>query len=136
MELNKEQALVVNEHTKNILLLASAGTGKTDTLSKRVASIISKKKAEPSEILCITFTNKACKEMRMSYSKAYKIIQRAEKDLGYKLLIGKTGGTGGGGSELTAEAMELVKFFNRLKANTEKFVKMQMEEEIKSKKSV
>lgn len=64
MELNKEQALVVNEHTKNILLLASAGTGKTDTLSKRVASIISKKKAEPSEILCITFTNKACKEMR------------------------------------------------------------------------
>ncbi|MCI5996726.1 MAG: LysR family transcriptional regulator [Peptoniphilaceae bacterium] len=80
--------------------------------------------------------NKACKEMRMSYSKAYKIIQRAEKDLGYKLLIGKTGGTGGGGSELTAEAMELVKFFNRLKANTEKFVKMQMEEEIKSKKSI
>ncbi|WP_341458809.1 UvrD-helicase domain-containing protein [Clostridium putrefaciens] len=47
----------------HIILLASAGTGKTDTLSKRIVNIINKGRAKPSEILCITFTNKACKEM-------------------------------------------------------------------------
>ncbi|MGG7057433.1 3'-5' exonuclease [Clostridium nigeriense] len=64
MTLNKEQALVVNELENNILLLASAGTGKTNTLSSRISNIINLKKAEPKEILCITFTNKACAEMR------------------------------------------------------------------------
>lgn len=64
MKLNEEQKLLVNEYTKNILLLASAGTGKTDTLSKRVAGIIKEGKAKSDEILCITFTNKACKEMQ------------------------------------------------------------------------
>ncbi len=61
--LNKEQQKVVKEKRKNVLLVASAGTGKTNTLSERVASIIKNKKCKPSEILCITFTNKACKEM-------------------------------------------------------------------------
>ena len=52
--------------------------------------------------------NKACKEMKMSYSKAYKMIQRSEKDLNCKLLIGTIGGKGGGGSVLTKEAYELI----------------------------
>lgn len=64
MSLNVQQQSVVNELSKNILLLASAGTGKTDTLSRRIVNIVSSEKALPSEILCITFTNKACKEMR------------------------------------------------------------------------
>lgn len=64
MSLNKEQQMLVNELDRNIILLASAGTGKTDTLSKRIVNIINKERAKPSEILCITFTNKACKEMR------------------------------------------------------------------------
>ncbi|WP_297632931.1 3'-5' exonuclease [uncultured Clostridium sp.] len=64
MELNTKQNFIVNEHANNILLLASAGTGKTDTLAKRIAKILSEKKATPQEILCITFTNKACKEMK------------------------------------------------------------------------
>lgn len=64
MSLNKEQALVVNELEKNILLLASAGTGKTNTLSSRISNIINSKKAKAEEILCITFTNKACAEMK------------------------------------------------------------------------
>lgn len=63
MNLNKEQQTLVNELDRNIILLASAGTGKTDTLSKRIVNIINKGRAKPSEILCITFTNKACKEM-------------------------------------------------------------------------
>lgn len=64
MGLNDKQQLLVEELERNIILLASAGTGKTDTLSKRIANIIDKGKANPSEILCITFTNKACKEMQ------------------------------------------------------------------------
>ncbi|WP_242655159.1 3'-5' exonuclease [Clostridium cellulovorans] len=64
MKLNKEQQLLINEDENNILLLASAGTGKTDTLSKRIARIIESGKGKPEEILCITFTNKACREMK------------------------------------------------------------------------
>ncbi|GAB6169898.1 3'-5' exonuclease [Clostridium carnis] len=69
MSLNKEQNIVINELDKNIILLASAGTGKTETLAKRITNIISREKAKPSEILCITFTNKACREMEERISK-------------------------------------------------------------------
>ena len=62
--LNKEQREAVMELEHHVLLLAPAGTGKTDTLSCRVAQIISESKALPEEILCLTFTNKACREMR------------------------------------------------------------------------
>lgn len=64
MALNREQLTVINELSENIMLLASAGTGKTETLARRVANIIETKKAPGDEILCITFTNKACKEMK------------------------------------------------------------------------
>lgn len=61
---NTQQQQVINELDRNIVVLASAGTGKTGTLAKRVASIIESKKANPEEILCISFTNKACTEMK------------------------------------------------------------------------
>ena len=60
---NNEQAQVVNNLADNIILFASAGTGKTFTVAKRVANILASKKAEPQEILCLTFTIKASKEM-------------------------------------------------------------------------
>lgn len=63
-ELNFEQSSVINELDENILLIASAGTGKTDTLAKRIVNIINSKKCLADEILCITFTNKACREMK------------------------------------------------------------------------
>ena len=81
MKLNDEQQLLVNEYTKNILLLASAGTGKTDTLSKRVAGIIKEGKAKAAEILCITFTNKACKEMQ---ERVEAIVGKDSKDITIK----------------------------------------------------
>lgn len=62
--LNEKQKMVVNELEKNILLLASAGTGKTNTLSERINNILDKNLAKGNEILCVTFTNKACKEMK------------------------------------------------------------------------
>lgn len=63
-KLNNEQRELINTLDDNVLLVASAGTGKTETLALRIANIIKNKKALASEILCITFTNKACKEMK------------------------------------------------------------------------
>ena len=48
--LNEKQMQVVNELDKNILLLASAGTGKTNTLAERIKNILENQKAEASEI--------------------------------------------------------------------------------------
>ncbi|MBC8585495.1 3'-5' exonuclease [Youxingia wuxianensis] len=62
--LNSQQREVVENLQENILLLAGAGTGKTNTLAYRIAAILSQKKASPEEILCLTFTNRACKEMK------------------------------------------------------------------------
>ncbi len=62
--LNEEQRRVIETLDRNILLLAPAGTGKTDTLSWRIAHILELGLAAPEEILCLTFTNKACREMQ------------------------------------------------------------------------
>lgn len=64
MELNEKQSMVANTLNRNIFLAAPAGTGKTNTLSERVFNIIDKNLASEEEILCITFTNKAAKEMK------------------------------------------------------------------------
>ncbi|WP_338852200.1 3'-5' exonuclease [Clostridium perfringens] len=78
INLNEEQQKVVNEQKNNIILLASAGTGKTNTLAERVTSIIKNGNSKPSEILCITFTNKACKEMS---DRVMKIVRGEAKEI-------------------------------------------------------
>lgn len=52
--------------------------------------------------------NKAAQDMNMSYSKAWSIIKRAEKELGFKLVESNTGGVGGGGSRLTSQAKTML----------------------------
>ena len=64
MLINREQQRVIDEVEQNILLLASAGTGKTNTLAYRVAHLIEGGYAKAENILCMTFTNKAAQEMK------------------------------------------------------------------------
>ena len=64
INLNELQRTVVENLEDNILLVASAGTGKTSTLAYRIANIINSGKAKPEEILCLTFTNRACIEIK------------------------------------------------------------------------
>ena len=78
MELNDLQKLVVDTLDQNIWLVASAGTGKTSTLAYRVANIVDKQSAEPKEILCLTFTNRACLEIK---SKVEEIVGAFARDI-------------------------------------------------------
>lgn len=61
--LNSEQRSIVENTADSILLLAGAGTGKTNTLAWRVAHLLESGTARPEEILCLTFTSRACREM-------------------------------------------------------------------------
>ena len=55
-----------------LLIVAGAGSGKTRVLISRIAHIIDQKKAYPNQILAVTFTNKASKEMQNRISKILK----------------------------------------------------------------
>ena len=68
-DLNKAQKEAVMHLNGPLLIVAGAGSGKTKVLTARIANIIKEKKAFPNQILAVTFTNKAAKEMQTRVSK-------------------------------------------------------------------
>ena len=78
--LNEEQKSAVLNIEGPSLVVAGAGSGKTRVLTSKLAYILKQKKAWPNQILCVTFTNKAAKEMR---DRVIKILGGKENSLAW-----------------------------------------------------
>ena len=77
-ELNERQREAVLYNDGPLLIIAGAGAGKTKTLTTKIAYLIEKKNVAPENILAITFTNKAAKEMK---DRLFKTIGQTAKYL-------------------------------------------------------
>ena len=74
LQLNPQQKKAIEHRNSPLLIVAGPGTGKTRTLTERIAHLIEKEGTQPQNILAVTFTNKAAEEMQ----------ERLEKSLGEK----------------------------------------------------
>lgn len=83
--LNPKQAEAVQTLDGPLLILAGAGSGKTRVLTHRIAHLIAQEKATPSQVLAVTFTNKAAREMQ---ERTLKILGEVNIPVYEKLWIG------------------------------------------------
>lgn len=76
--LNPAQVSAVKQVSGPILILAGAGSGKTKTLAHRIAYLMQEQSVWPNEILAVTFTNKAAKELR---ERVWKLTKSSSDDV-------------------------------------------------------
>ena len=82
--LNEAQAEAVREINRPVLILAGAGSGKTKTITSRLAYLIAEVGIDPSATLTLTFTNKAATEMR---ERALSLLNQSRAPLVYPPLL-------------------------------------------------
>ena len=76
--LNSEQAAAVEYGDGPLRIMAGAGTGKTHTLTHRIVALVQSGRAKPSQILALTFTNKAAEELRERIDKAVSALPESQ----------------------------------------------------------
>src|SRR3546814_15133710 len=86
--LNAPQREAVLTTDGPVLVLAGAGTGKTAALTARLAHLIAPRKARPSELLAVTFTNKSAREMRERVGRIIGETVEGVPSLGQFLSVG------------------------------------------------
>jgi len=73
VEYNEEQRAAIRFRGAPLVILAGPGTGKTQTLTRRIAALVESGDAEPGQILAVTFTTKAAQEMRERLERGFKV---------------------------------------------------------------
>lgn len=78
MELTENQKMAINETERNLQIIACAGSGKTEVITRRIGKIISSGLAKPEEIVAFTFTNMAADSM---LSRVESFLAEGDKNL-------------------------------------------------------